>query len=306
MLALIIPFYKLAFFEATFQSLANQTDTRFKVYIGDDASPESPVALLEKYKGQFDFVYHRFETNLGSTSLTQQWDRCIDLTGDEEWIMILGDDDVLGRNIVEAFNKNLEEIKLISNVVRFATYKIDDNGKKTSSIYCHPKVEYSTNFFFRETRSSLSEYVFNKKKVLEIGFKDFPLAWFSDILAVLEFSDFKNVFSINEAQIFIRITDLSISGKNDDYKLKAKATFEFYFYLLSKKSIYFTKIQKVKLLKKSENCYLYNKKEIHLFVKISYLYIIHFLVFDYLYFLKSIVLSTFKSINKNANRIQSS
>lgn len=40
MLAIVIPYYKLTFFEETLQSLANQSDKRFKVYIGDDASPE--------------------------------------------------------------------------------------------------------------------------------------------------------------------------------------------------------------------------------------------------------------------------
>lgn len=306
MLAFIIPFYKLTFFEATLESLASQTNQRFKVYIGDDDSPENPVGLLEKYKRKFDFVYHRFGTNLGGISLTQQWERCIALSGDEEWIMILGDDDVLADNVVELFYENLAEINLVSNVVRFASCKINHEGNEISSIYSHPKLESSIDFLYRETRSSLSEYVFNKNKFLEIGFKDFPLAWFSDILAVLEFSDFKNVFSINEAQVFIRITDLSISGKNDNHKLKAKAAFAFYFYLLSKKSGYFTKTQKVKLLKKIDNCYLNNKREISLFVKISKIYFTHFLVLDYLFFFKSIFLSTLKSINKNANRIQSS
>ena len=306
MIAIVIPFYKLTFFEATLESLANKTDKRFVVYLGNDASPEEPCELLKKFKGKFDFNYKKFANNIGGISLVKQWERCIAMSRDEEWIMILGDDDVLGTNVVERFYENLAEIKLVSNVVRFASYKIDEEGNKTSSIYSHPKLEYSIDFLFRETRSSLSEYVFNKKKVLEIGFKDFPLAWFSDVLAVIEFSDFKNVFSINEAEVFIRITDLSISGKDDNYKLKTKATFEFYFYLLSKKSIYFTKTQKVKLLKKIENCYLHNKKEISLFVKISKIYFTHFLVFDYLYFFKSIVLSILKSINKNANRIQSS
>ena len=106
MLAIIIPFFKPTFFEATLQSLANQTDKRFKVYIGDDASPEDCYALLQKFEGQFDFIYHRFETNLGGISLTQQWERCIALSGDEEWLMILGDDDVLGENVVEEFYKN--------------------------------------------------------------------------------------------------------------------------------------------------------------------------------------------------------
>ena len=73
MLAIVIPYYKRSFFKETLQSLANQTDKRFKVYIGDDASPENPLDLLEHYKGSFDFEYKRFETNEGATSLVKQW-----------------------------------------------------------------------------------------------------------------------------------------------------------------------------------------------------------------------------------------
>ena len=46
MLAIIIPYYKIVFFEETLKSLSEQTDKRFKVYIGDDASPENPANLI--------------------------------------------------------------------------------------------------------------------------------------------------------------------------------------------------------------------------------------------------------------------
>jgi hypothetical protein len=49
MLAIIIPYYKLTYFEATLQSLANQSDKRFKVYIGDDASPEDCKHLISNF-----------------------------------------------------------------------------------------------------------------------------------------------------------------------------------------------------------------------------------------------------------------
>ena len=58
MLAIIIPYFKLTFFEATLQSLANQTDKRFKVYIGDDASPHDCALVLNQFIGQFDLTYH--------------------------------------------------------------------------------------------------------------------------------------------------------------------------------------------------------------------------------------------------------
>jgi len=38
MLAIVIPYYKRTFFEETLQSLANQTDKRFQVYVGDDTN----------------------------------------------------------------------------------------------------------------------------------------------------------------------------------------------------------------------------------------------------------------------------
>ena len=91
MLAIIIPYYKLTFFKATLQSLVAQTDKRFKVYIGDDASPEDCSVLLQQFQGQIDFKYHRFDANLGAISLTQQWERCIALSNYEQWLMILGE-----------------------------------------------------------------------------------------------------------------------------------------------------------------------------------------------------------------------
>ena len=59
MLAIVIPYFKLTFFEATLQSLANQTDKRFKVYIGDDASPESPIFLLENEEELFLRLFYK-------------------------------------------------------------------------------------------------------------------------------------------------------------------------------------------------------------------------------------------------------
>ncbi|MFV8358509.1 glycosyltransferase, partial [Flavobacterium sp. XS1P32] len=194
MLAIVIPYYKHFFFDATLASLSIQTNMHFKVYIGDDASLENPNDLLEKYKGKFDFEYCRFQGNLGGISLVQQWERCIAMTGDEQWIMILGDDDVLQENCVASFYANLSEINANDcKVVRFATQVINQDNKIISDIFYHPKIENSVEFVMRKlkghTRSSLSEYIFDKNKLITTQFRDFPLAWYSDLLGVLEFSD---------------------------------------------------------------------------------------------------------------------
>lgn len=272
MLAIVIPYYKFSFFDATLQSLIDQTDKRFKVYIGDDASSEDPTIILEKYRNKLDFFYHRFDENLGGSSLTKQWNRCVSLTNDEEWIIILGDDDVLGRNVVEEFYNNLLEIDTKNiNVIRFASQLIDENDNYISEITTHPILEIASTFLVRKikglTRSSLSEYVFKKENVLGIGFNNFPLAWHSDDLAVFEFSLGTNIFTINNAQLMIRISNESISGNVQNKNLKDDAKFSYYWILLTK-YVNFFEIEHQRILKtKMINSFL-NKKSFHNYLKI--------------------------------------
>lgn len=252
MLAIVIPYYKLLFFEATLQSLANQIDKRFTVYIGDDASPENPETLLKKYIGKFDFRYHRFESNLGGTSLVKQWKRCIALTAAEEWLMILGDDDFLEETVIAAWYKRHETFQNKTNVVRFATKIINENSGTISPSFQHPEYETAGDSWFRKfkgkTRSSLSEHVFSRESYLKYGFIDYPLAWHSDDRAWMDFSSGKFIYTINESNIFIRVSNGSISGKNDNDDLKKKASLQFFENCISQKLQLFTKPQRLELL----------------------------------------------------------
>lgn len=253
MLAIIIPYYKITFFEETLKSLSNQTDKRFKVYIGDDAGPENPSFLLEKYKGKFDFIYHRFNENLGGTSLTEQWERSIALSGTEEWIMILGDDDVLEPNIVSSFNENLNIIKENNiQLVRFASRVINEENKYLSLDFKHPLFENVEDSFYRKfkslSRGSLSEHIFSRKTYEKYHFFHYPLAWHSDDRAWLDFSDKFPIFSINKAFVNVRISCQSISGNSSYKEIKIKATFNFFSDLLQNPHFWFTRKQKAEFL----------------------------------------------------------
>lgn len=239
MLAIIIPYYKLLFFEDVLQSLQNQSDKRFKVYVGNDASPECPVHLIEKYQNKIDLVYHQFDHNLGSTSLVQHWDRCISLTKkNEKWLMILGDDDVLDENVVASFYKHYEVFSEKSNVVRYASKIINQELNTISKLYINPVWEKSTDSFFRKyqwlSRSSLSEYIFAKEIYETFKFKDYPLAWYSDDMAWLDFSNNKPIYSINESIVYFRLSANNISGKEDNLEEKQKAEYLFYQRLVKK------------------------------------------------------------------------
>lgn len=296
MIAVVIPYYKINFFESTLISLKNQSDKRFTVYIGNDASPDDPKSLLEKYQNSFRFEYAEFETNLGGKSLVKHWERCIDQIKDEQWIMILGDDDTLSENCIADFCKNIEEVKKQQiNVVRFATQIINENDEIISGIYQHPQIESSIDFLFRKlkggTRSSLSEYIFKTSSVKKYKFKEFPLAWHSDDLAILEFSEFGTIFTINQAVVNFRWSGKNITSLMNNMVIKNKATFNFYYYLLNDVKKHFNASQKEILYSKLEKSFFNDKKNVYFWLRLIKMHFLSFKVKDFL----SLI---FKSINQ--------
>lgn len=300
MLSIVIPLYKVRFFKHTLDSLVSQTNNNFKVYIGNDASPDDFTSLINEYKKLIDIEYRVFETNLGSISLVKQWERCIEMSKSEEWLMILGDDDKLEFNFVESFYKNLREVNTLKiNVIRYASVKINETGDRLTEVYINSKIEKSTDFLMRrlkgETRSSLSEYIFRRSEYEKNGFKDFPLAWHSDLLAVLEFSNFNNVYTINNSLVYFRSSSFNISSMSNNLFEKNLASFKFYYYLIEKKSDFFDSEQLNFIYSKLEKSFLNNKKHIVFWNNFSKLYIKKFQFKRYVLF----IASYFKSIKKS-------
>lgn len=280
MIAIIIPYYKKTFFRETLQSLADQTDKRFKVYIGNDASPENPDDLILEFQDKLDFEYHKFEENLGGISLVKQWERCIDLVQNEEWITILGDDDVYGNKVVEVFYKHIDEVeKHKSNVLRFATQVINENKGTISKLFTHPEIESAVDFinrkFSKQTRSSLSEHIFRKKVLLESGFTELPLGWHSDDLAILHCARKSSIYSINNATVFVRLSSESITGSDQTLEKKGLATQEFILEYISHLIAQINNETIKALNKKLEYSFFQSKSNKYL-LRIMRHYIIHF------------------------------
>lgn len=239
MLAIIIPYFKLAFFETTLESLANQTNQRFNVYIGDDASFEDCSVLIEKYSQKIDLIYHRFESNLGSISLTKQWERSIALSDNEKWIMLLGDDDVLSNNVVEEFYSFIESNHKYAELIRFNLRVIDENGNSKSEDFDHDVHETSEilldqMLLMKETITA-SEFIFSREVYnRNHGFVEFPLAWFSDYATWLIFSKNTGFFCIKRATVYWRLSSNNISSvvsNEKNIQLKIKSLFLFMYFL---------------------------------------------------------------------------
>lgn len=251
-LAIVIPYYKISFFEDTLDSLSAQSNKAFNLYIGNDASPDDPSLLLKKYESKLDFRYKRFNENLGGKSLAGQWERCIAMTKGEKWIMILGDDDYLRPDYVEMFYKYIQNIESLDiKVVRFASKLIEGNW--ISDLHKFPELEESTTFFYKRYliggyRSSLSEYVFRRKEYEKIGFRDLPLAWGSDALAWLEFTRGGGIYSINSTNAFIRVSNESISRAGYQTEIKKYSRFLLFKIVIKEYLFLFIKKHRLPLL----------------------------------------------------------
>lgn len=236
-LAIVIPAFKADFLAETLQSIKRQTDQRFRLYICDDASPQDIQGVIEKSDLPTHSVYHRFDDNLGQYSIVKQWERCINLVEDEEWIWLFSDDDLMDSNCVSSFYNVLENYPDASGF-RFNTDKIADHGEMirenrfdsdfNAVSFLHQKLTYSQESYVVET-------IFSKEAYRNIGgIPDLPLAWASDDLFTVKLALSGPVHIIEDALVYWRYSDVNISGSFDKkgalLKLKASGYFVSWIY----------------------------------------------------------------------------
>ena len=58
-LAIVIPAWRARYFSAALTSLRNQTDLRFRLYIGDDGSPDDLRTIVDTVGQGLDIVSRR-------------------------------------------------------------------------------------------------------------------------------------------------------------------------------------------------------------------------------------------------------
>lgn len=258
-IAVVIPYYKIDFFENTLISLKNQTNKKFNLYIGNDNSPNDPNLLIKKY----DLIitrYKNFETNLGKNSLSKQWERCIDeFVDQEEWVIVLADDDILSENCIQEFYNNVEDAEKNNiSLIKYKCQVINENNKIIKEFPDYPRIQkapiFFGNLYLNIGFSTLSENIFRIEKYKKYKYKDIELAYGSDAIAFLEFSEFGDLLIINNALMSFRDSEVNLSGNRNstDYRIrKMKGNTQYMAYLLknySQKFDYETRVNMSKML----------------------------------------------------------
>lgn len=247
MLTIVITYYNIQYFEQTLGALAAQTDKRFVVFVGNDASPDDPSALLEQYKDKLNIKYLPFSQNLGGTDLTLQWKRCLDYV-DTEWFMILGDDDMLSPGAISGFYETIQEAPE-ARVLRYDMTIVDGNNHPQSGMISYKELVSATEFIYKrarnEVRSSLGEYIFRTEDYRNKGIASYPKAFYSDNMMVLQYANFGVIQPVNQGYAIIRISENSFSGNKANADALVRAGYLFYTELMTRYAAYFTPKQHV-------------------------------------------------------------
>jgi glycosyltransferase involved in cell wall biosynthesis len=214
-LGIVVPAYKIIYFEQVLKSIANQTCKNFTVYIGNDGSCEDFETIVSSYQREIPIVYQRFSENLGSRDLVAHWERCIDMAKDEQWIWLFSDDDIMEATCVENFYKSLSENNN-ADVFHFNISRINEQNEIIDNCTLFPKILSSEDFLFGRLNGSLSsfvmEYIFRKDHFINNHrFENFDLAWGSDDATWIKLGIKRGIHTIENASVFWRKSRFNIS-----------------------------------------------------------------------------------------------
>lgn len=230
-LSIIIPAYKPDYLFETLSSFASQSDNRFTIYIGDDASPHDLSTIVKQFETKISIEYHRFDRNLGGTNLVGHWSRCIDLSQNEDWIWLFSDDDIANPDCVALFYKAVNTEPKCS----FFKYRVDKIGAEGENLkfnhrhyQFYSKKTIDIKDFIRArlesngVQSFAIEYIFSRSLYDKIGLEEMPLAWGADDLTWFNYGAQNGNIMIIPTTVYWRYSGKNISASFDTHTIDVK------------------------------------------------------------------------------------
>lgn len=222
MYSFVLPAFKALFLSEAIDSILAQTYKDFELIIVNDASPEDLESIVKNYNDS-RIRYYVNKENIGGKDLVAQWNHCIEYANGE-YLILASDDDIYHSSYLEKMNELVCRYPEV-NVFRPKIRLIDgDNnticvlGGLSERI---SRIEFLYNWMQGSVGSGIPYYIFKKEALNGIsGFKNFPLAWFSDDATVFELSRDGLVFC-NEVLFSFRFSGINITTKKNTRKMLA-------------------------------------------------------------------------------------
>lgn len=224
LVTIAIPAYKSAYLAEAIDSALAQDYTDIELLIINDKSPHDVDAVVARYSDP-RIRYYVNPKNLGKKSPVANWNRCIDLARGE-FFVLLADDDLLMPSFVSELLKLADKYPDCN--VFHARRKVIHQGSDQVEIDPEWAEWESLDEFVNNKRQRLrghtmTEFLYRTEYIERIKYVDFPLAWGSDEISIINFIKEGGVASSNGVLAVFRWSDIQISQPDKNLVEKSRA-----------------------------------------------------------------------------------
>lgn len=185
--SIAIPAYKQSYLKEAVDSVLAQTYMDFELIIVNDTSPYDLDSIVNSYSDS-KIRYYKNEKNCGDINVVDNWNKCLEYANGE-YIICMGDDDVLLPNCLEEYDKLIKKYPGLG-VYHVWTQIIDEKSNFVNFTAARPEFEsvYSLIWHRWDNRKQqfIGDFLFDTQMLKKNGgFYKLPLAWGSDDLSAI-------------------------------------------------------------------------------------------------------------------------
>ncbi len=227
--SITIPVYKAVFFRECLESILSQTFEDYEVIVLNDCSPENIEDIVEDFRAQKNgqkIRYYENKKNVGAVDVVDNWNKLLSLANGE-YIICLGDDDMLSKNCLEEYNLLMDKHPNL-DVYHARTMMIDEYLEFCDLQEERPEWQsvYSLiwHYTFKEGVQFVGDFLYRTSALRENGgFYKLPLAWCSDCVTSFIIAALSGVANTSTPTFYYRQNSKSIT-KSSNIRLKMQAT----------------------------------------------------------------------------------
>ena len=234
LVTIAIPAYKSAYLSAAIRSALTQDYQNIELIVVDDCSPEDIKSVVSSFKNP-RIRYVRNNVNLGSESVANNWNRCLDLA-QGEYFVLLCDDDVLHPDMISSMLA-LAEAHPECGIFHANRTILKKSGELHDDDYW-PAVESAEDFinakFEGKRKHTITEFFYKTDFIRSERYAVFPVGYYSDDVTVLKLCmRQRKIISSNKPLVIFRESDIHITGSDKYNESKIRAFIQYYDYLQS-------------------------------------------------------------------------
>lgn len=169
---------------------------------------------------------------MGGQNLSKHWNRCLKMTGAEEWVWLFSDDDMMSPDCVATFYEYVDHPD-VRDVLRFPLNGTDESGEfipfrnpSTQMLTCE---EFFCQIYLGKIDARMPEFVMRRSKLQEIGgFVPYDLAWRSDNATMMLMAYPHYIYNLPKGEVRWRSSTENVSGLDMLNKRKNAVTVQFF------------------------------------------------------------------------------